>query len=71
LGRLDLFVSKSLNSGQSFNPPQPLFTATPTYDADKEWIAINPYRNSPTFNRLAVAFTREGGSNQIHCPLQR
>src|SRR5262249_14821656 len=23
-------------------------------------------RNSPTFNRIAVAFTREGGSNQIH-----
>jgi hypothetical protein len=64
---LAMFLSKSVDGGQSFAAPRLLFKADATYDPDKEWIAINPYRNSPTFNRIAVAFTREGGSNQIQC----
>jgi hypothetical protein len=63
----ELDFSKSTDQGQSFLPPQQLFRTDTTYSADKDWIAINTFRDSPTVNRIAVAFTRQGGSNQIHC----
>lgn len=64
---LAMLISKSTDGGQSFATPRKIFFTDSTYDPDKEWIAINPHRNSATFNRIAVAFTREGGSNQVHC----
>jgi hypothetical protein len=62
----ELDLSKSSDQGQSFLPPQQLFHSDATYSADKYWIAINTFRDSPTVNRIAVAFTLQGGSNQIH-----
>jgi hypothetical protein len=66
----NLYISKSVDRGQSLNPPHLLLHAgipDATYGVDKEWMAVNPYRATPTFNRTAVAFTWQGGSNQIHC----
>jgi hypothetical protein len=63
----ELDFSKSSDQGQSFLPPQQLFRTNATYSADKDWIAINTFRDSTTVNRIAVAFTRQGGTNQIHC----
>jgi len=66
-GKPSLFISRSADGGQSFLPTKEVWAADGTYDSDKDWIAINNFRGSATSNRIAVAFTREGGSNQVHC----
>jgi hypothetical protein len=63
-----MYISKSVDGGQSLLPAQRLFLPIQGIDGmDKEWIAINTFADSPTANRIVVAFTREGNGNKVHC----
>jgi hypothetical protein len=63
-----MYISKSVDGGRSLLPAQRLFLPILGIDGmDKEWIAINTFADSPTANRIVVAFTREGNGNKVHC----
>lgn len=61
-----LMINKAVDPSKELGQPQVVVPGSSTHPADKEWIAINTFPGSLTAGRLAVAFTREDGTNHIH-----
>jgi hypothetical protein len=57
LQSFELYLSKSADAAHTLGPPVTVFTSDARYEADKDGMAINTFPGSPTFNRIALAFT--------------
>lgn len=56
-----ILVSRLSNDGSDFAPPVAVReTASTSFYLDKPWLSVNDFTNSPTANRLAVAWIEVG-----------